>query len=77
MQMYPPDVRIGKGGPPATPVAHDLRAMRERFVQERRALRRNETSAFSEIDRELRLVELGVQIKFLSEQILEAERANS
>lgn len=77
LKTRPPRVTVGVGGPPATPIAHELRALRDTAVAARLALRRGKGDpAFSPDDRERRIEEFGVHIKFLSEQIREAERAD-
>lgn len=75
MRTHPPKIDIGRGGPPSTPIAYDLRALRERALNERLSLRKNGRVG-SESDRDRRITELSVHIKFLSEQIKEAECAD-
>lgn len=77
MRAHPPKITVGRGGPPPTPIAHDLRALRQAALNERLSLRKNKgQTGFSKSDRERRIDELSSHIKFLSEQIREAERVD-
>lgn len=77
MRTCPPKISVGPGGPSPTPIAHDLRALRETAMNERFSLRKGKMKlGFSELDRERRITELSAHIKFLSEQIREVERAD-
>lgn len=73
IRSRPPKLAIGNGGPPATPINHHLRDLRDAALAERSALSKG-ISPLSDSDRDRRITELNAHIRFLSTEIRRTER---
>lgn len=73
LRSRPPNLNVGRGGPPQTSINLRLRELRETALAERVALRKG-NGLLADSDLERRIAELNAHIKFLSEEIRRSEK---